>query len=137
MKDIILRYFAPKSYEKINDRIIYEFIGIKWYKKYLPTTGDLVMRRRKTKQIDMGKSGRFQALYKYERKTRNYEWRHLLGCIGFIIIAIMIDNKATIVEWFFLILLNLYVNIFPIFLQKYNRIRIIDLLRSSGKPIPY
>ena len=31
------------------------------------------------KQIKMGRTGKIDELYKYEKKTRNYEWRHIIG----------------------------------------------------------
>ena len=70
-----LKYFRPKRFEYYRNRTIYELIGIKIYKKYLPTTGDLVRRKKKIKQIDLTISNKFEELYRYERKTRNYEWR--------------------------------------------------------------
>ena len=53
-------------------------------KKYLPTTGDLVRHKKKIKQIDLTNSNKFKELYRYKRKTRNYEWRHNFVAISFI-----------------------------------------------------
>ena len=133
----ILRYFAPKTYEFCGDKTIYERIGIKTYKKYLPTTGDIIRKRKKITQIKISSSDKFEELYKYERKTRTYEWRHIIGAIIFILLTVMLDRKLTIFDWIFLPLLNLYLNIYPIFLQRYNRIRIIRVLQNNGQPSPY
>lgn len=133
----ILLYFKPKRFEFYRDRTIYEWIGIKIYKKYLPTSGDLVRKRRKIIQIKISKAGKIEELYKYERRTRNYEWRHLIGVIIFILLIFMIDRKLTVFDWIFLTILNLYINIYPIFLQRYNRIRIIKVLQNNGLPSPY
>jgi len=133
----ILRYFEPKTYEFYGGKTIYERVGIKTYKRYLPTTGDIIRKRRKITQIKISNSGKLEELYEYERKTRNYEWRHIIGAIIFIVLTVMIDRKLTILDWIFLPILNLYVNIYPIFLQRYNRIRIIRVLQNNGQPSPY
>lgn len=136
-KQLILRYFSPKTFELYRDRTIYDLIGIKIYKKYLPTTGDIVRQKRKITQIKISNTGKINELYKYERKTRNYEWRHVMGAIIFIGLTLMLYRKLTIFDWIFLPILNLYINIYPIFLQRYNRIRIIKVLKNNGQPSPY
>ena len=133
----ILHYFEPKTFEFYGGKTIYEMVGIKTYKKYLPTTGDIIRKRRKITQIKISNSGKLKELYKYERKTRNYEWRHIIGAIIFILLTLMINRKLTFFDWIFLPVLNLYINIYPIFLQRYNRIRIIKVLQNSGHPSPY
>lgn len=133
----ILLYFKPKKFEFFRDKTIYEFIGIKLYKKYLPTTGDIVRKWRNIIQVDPNKSNKINELYKYERKTRNYELRHIIGNIGFIAMIFVIDKKLTVFDWSFLTILNFYVNLYPIFLQRYNRIRIIKVLQNNGKLSPY
>ena len=136
-KQLILRYFSPKTFEFYRDRTIYDLIGIKIYKKYLPTTGDIVRQKRKITQIKISNTGKINELYKYERKTRNYEWRHVIGAIIFVGLTLMLYRKLTIFDWIFLPILNLYLNFYPIFLQRYNRIRIIKVLKNNGQPSPY
>ena len=133
----LLSYFKPKTFEFYRDRTIYELIGIKIYKKYLPTTGDIVRQKRKIIQIKIATADKINELYKYERQTRNYEWRHLIGALIFILLALLIERKFTIYDWVFLTVLNLCINIYPIFLQRYNRIRIIKVLERNGQPSPY
>ena len=135
--NIVLNYFKPKKFELFRNGTIYDLVGIKIYKKYLPSTGDLVRKWRNIKQIKIGTFGRLDELYRYERKTRNYELRHIFGAILLIILSLMLDRKLTLFDWIFLPALNLYINIYPIFLQRYNRIRIINLLQSYGYQNPY
>lgn len=137
LRQSILLYFKPKTFEICRNRIIYELIGIKVYKKYLPTTGDIVRKRRKITQIKIGAVDKIDELYKYERQTRNYEWRHLIGLLIFILLTLLIERKFMVFDWLFLTVLNLCVNIYPIFLQRYNRIRIIKVLERNGEPSPY
>ena len=136
---ILLKYFRPKKFEYYRDITIYELIGIKIYKKYLPTTGDLARRRKKIKQINLRSSNRYEELYRYERKTRNYEWRHIIGAILFILFRFLFDSKLrlTVIDFTLLPAMNLYINIYPIFLQRYNRIRILRILKKNKKLSPY
>ena len=137
LKCQISLYFKPKKIEYFRDKTIYDLIGIKIYKKYLPTTGEIVRQKRKIPQIKISNTGKIDELYEYERKTRNYEWRHVIGAIIFIGLTLMLYRKLTIFDWIFLPILNLYLNFYPIFLQRYNRIRIIKVLKNNGQPSPY
>jgi glycosyl-4,4'-diaponeurosporenoate acyltransferase len=130
-------YFKPKTFEFYSNQTIYEFIGIKLYKKYLPTTGDIARKYRNIVQIKLGKSDRINELYRYEKRTRNYELRHIIGTIVFIALIFIVDKKLNLFDVFFLITLNTYVNIYPIFLQRYNRIRIIKILLNNDQKSPY
>ncbi|MCO6462217.1 MAG: hypothetical protein J5I59_12505 [Saprospiraceae bacterium] len=40
-------FLRPKSIEHFNQRSIYEYLGIRYFKKFLPTTGDLARKRKK------------------------------------------------------------------------------------------
>jgi len=138
-KHILFKYFRPKKFEYYRDITIYELIGIKIYKKYLPTTGDLVSRKRGIKQIDLTESNRYEELYRYESKTRNYELRHIIGAFVFVGIRFLFDGslRLNILDLTILPIMNLYINIYPIFLQRYNRIRILKILKNNNKPSPY
>jgi len=130
-------YFKPKKIEFYRGQTIYEFVGIKVFKKYLPMTGDIARKWRNIIQIKLNKSERINGLYKYERETRKNELRHIFGtilCVGLIFIA---DKKLTFFDILFLTTLNLYINIYPVFLQRYNRIRIIKVLLNNGQKNPY
>lgn len=130
-------YFQPKPFERYGEGSIYEWIGIKTFKKYLPTTGDIVRRWRNIRQIKLNGAGKAQELYAYEQQTRKYEWRHIIGCIVFILLAFMIERTFTWLDWVILIALNLSINVFPILLQRHNRIRLINILSNNGHPSPY
>ena len=133
----ILNYFKPRDFEQIKDRTIYDFIGIRTFKKYLPTSGDLVRKWKKINQFNPARLPRTEALHLLELKTRNYEWRHILGTFLFILLILLIDKKLTLFDMLFLWLLNMFVNLYPIFLQRYNRIRILKLIKKNGLPSPY
>lgn len=130
-------YFKPKKFESYRDKTIYEFVAVKAYKKYLPTTGDIVRKWRNIIQIKLERSKRISELYRFERQTRIYELRHIIGTIAFVALVIIFDKRLTFFDMAFLTALNLYVNIYPIFLQRHNRIRIIKVLLKNGERSPY
>jgi len=137
MSPWLLNYFKPRDFEQIKERTIYEFIGIRTFKKYLPTSGDLVRNWKKINQFNPARLPRTEALHLLELKTRNYEWRHILGTFLFILLILLIDKKLTLFDMLFLWLLNMFVNLYPIFLQRYNRIRILKLIKKNGLHSPY
>lgn len=137
-------YLRPKSIEHFNQRSIYEYLGIRYFKKFLPTTGDLARKSKKIVQIEL-KNGKIDELYKYERQTRVYELRHLAGALMYIILFFIFtdfsDSSRTGIRWTGIILFNTFlnaiINIYPIFLQRYNRYRIIAILTKYGYKNPY
>lgn len=137
LKHYIEFYFKPKAIEHFGNKTIYDLLGIRFFKRYLPTTGDVMRQFRKLKQIKPTNSNRLNELYRYEKQTREYEWRHLLGIVLFIALTFLIDRKLTGFDWVILPILNLFINVYPIFLQRYNRIRILKLLKRYGYPSPY
>lgn len=130
------QYFNPKKFELYKNRTIYDFLGIKWFKKYLVTDGDLVRRWRKVKSIHT-EHNKIHALYKAELETKKYEIIHLIFLLIFMLIVGMRFKSITPVNWIIILLINLYANIYPIFLQRYNRIRIISILLKKGYKSPY
>ena len=136
-KEEMKTYFKPKKIEFYRNQTIYEFFGIKLFKKYLPMTGDIARKRRKIIQIKLNKSERINELYRYERETRNNELRHIIATIGLIGLIFITGKKLSYLDLVFLTALNLYFNIYPIFLQRHNRIRIIKVLLNNGQKSPY
>ena len=70
-------YFKPKTFEFYRNQTIYEFVGVRLYKKYLPFTGDIARKRNNTTQIKINKKERINELYRYERETRKNELIHI------------------------------------------------------------
>jgi hypothetical protein len=134
---LALLYLNPKKIESYRDRTIYQFIGIKFYKKYLPTTGDLVRKWQNKQQLNPRNSTLNTELLHIEKQTRKFEFRHLVGFLFFILMIFLIDKTLSVIDLVFLTFLNLYVNIYPIFLQRHNRIRILKVLIKNGAKSPY
>jgi hypothetical protein len=81
-------WFRPKPFE--SERL-YERLGALVIKRYVPTGGDLVMRR--LRRNHLGRrwvNSSLQSLRQYERRTRLNECIHLIGFVGF---TILISSK--------------------------------------------
>ena len=117
-------YFEPKRFEKTGNGLLYRRLGIRFFKRYLPTSGDIVSRWRGMARIRRSEGGLDQALRGYERVTRTHEARHIVGALSMLAIswwAIVLHDRG---QWPALIIANVIINGYPIMLQRYNRIRL-------------
>ena len=133
----LLAYFKPKAFERSREDSIYRWIGIKFFKKYLPTSGDIARKIKGLTQIKHNQADRFSEIRKYEHKTRVFEFRHRLGMIVFILILLIYEKSYSLTDYLFVSILFLILNIYPILLQRHNRIRLLNLLRRQGQSSPY
>lgn len=130
-------YFKPRKFEYSGRSSIYKHIGISLFKKYLPTSGDLVYRYWGKKHLEFKSNKKYQNLLKFEMQTRRWEFRHLIGMIGFLVIAGAIDNPYKLSDYILVSLLFLLINVYPIVLQRHNRMRIINVLKGQNQNTPY
>lgn len=118
------RYFSPLPFERAGSGRIYQRLGIRVYKRYLPTSGDLVSRFRGVRHVDRSGIGLQPSLQRIERRTRAYEARHIFGALSMLAISwwsIAVPHHG---NWLALSLANLLINGYPIMLQRYNRTRV-------------
>ena len=59
---------------------------------------DIARRWREIVQINIAWDGRLEELYRYERETRNYELKHILGIVIFMLLTILIDRQLLIFD---------------------------------------
>ena len=120
----------------MGDGLLYRRIGIRIFKRYLPTSGDIVTRRRGIRRIESGNGGLRAALLRYEKVTRSYERRHIFGALSMLALSwwsITVHGKG---NWYVLTLANIIINGYPIMVQRYNRLRInavLDRLTHTWK----
>jgi len=139
MREFARWYFEPKAFETAGDRRLYRYLGIRLFKRYLPTSGDLVSRWRGVTRIARTPAGVTEALRRYERTTRSYEARHIVG--GVLMLGISwwstaIHGKG---EWLPLLAFNAVINGYPIMPQRYDRTRLLAAIsrrtqRRSPRP---
>ena len=127
------KYFEPKRFEFLGKNSIYSAVGVQTFKKYVPTSGDAVMRLYGKRHIEYRQDDPFSQLLKYEEKTRKWELRHWLGMVLFVAIAVGIRKEYTAFDYAFVTTLFLLLNFYPIILQRHNRVRIVRLLHRFGK----
>ncbi len=128
-----MNYFEPKSFERYKNRTIYEYLGVKAFKKYLITDGDLVRRWRGIQQINHRRESRTRELKKAVGETIKFEVIHLFFLLLSLLIVLVQYHEMTLLKLSIIFLINLYANIYPIFLQRYNRIRLLRVLGKIGR----
>lgn len=69
-------------------------------------------------------------LKRLEWETRRNEVIHLLAMLLIGCLLISRFAQLSTVQFFGIFAINLYLNVYPIFLQRYNRSRIMRLLRE-------
>jgi hypothetical protein len=122
-------YWEPREFERRNHSSFYEGFGILLFKKYLPTSGDLV--RRANRFLSSCLAGGYQevggdhSLLLKERWTRIYEAMHLVGAAMMIGLSIFAPNPSAFATN---VVVNTLVNIYPIMLQRYNRARLYNAI---------
>ncbi len=117
-------WFRPKGFE--SERL-YERLGALVVKRYVPTGGDLVMRRlRRDHPERRWVTSSLKSLCLYERRTRLNESVHLIGFTVFSILAAskFASGSLTAFGLTVALVLNLILGLWPIVLQSYNRLRL-------------
>lgn len=125
------KYFEPGKLEQWGGKSIYEFLGVKFFKRYLLPTELLLFHLRGKKAAMQGGQEVLKAeLKRLEWETRRNEVIHSLALLVIVCILIFRLPQLSIVQFLVIFAINLYVNVYPIFLQRYNRFRIMRLLRK-------
>lgn len=119
-------YFRPKSFES---KSLYEKMGIRFYKKYLPTSGDLSMKYLWRGNSLIPTTGTTKEnIEMFEQETRTLEAIHL-GILAvsqtvFIGVGTFDSIRGAAIGAVF----QIGTNIYPIMLQRYNRIRAMRII---------
>ena len=103
-------------------------MGVRFFKRYLLPDQLPLFRLRSKKAMQGGQGSLVVELKRLEWETRRNEVIHLLALLltaGFLVIK---SPQLSIVQSFAIVAINLYVNVYPIFVQRYNRLRITRLL---------
>jgi Glycosyl-4,4'-diaponeurosporenoate acyltransferase len=129
-------WFRPKRFE--TERL-YERLGARVLKRYVPTGGDVVMRWVRTRypNIRVIDPTSHESLRRFERGTRVAEAVHLISFVGFTVLAWRryAVGSLTKVRFTVAIAMTLVCGLWPVVLQRYNRLRAygaIGLFLGSG-----
>lgn len=125
------KYYKIKHFEQ--DGKIYEYLGIKRFRKAL-------LHIAKDRKDEVPFKNYFlteysvNAIKKYEQMSRKSEKSHVIIATVMLLytvrIGVFIKDIFDIMFLLFFTLVNIITNIYPIFLQRYNRIRIQKILNK-------
>jgi glycosyl-4,4'-diaponeurosporenoate acyltransferase len=125
-------YFPTRPVERGR---LYPLLGVRIFKKYLPTSGDVVSRRRGIKRIKLREAGgRQAALANFEQQSRRWEFGHLVSAILLQAWAVVGGLLVSPVQFWACTGINLVVNIYPVMLQRYNRARVAGVMSAGARP---
>jgi hypothetical protein len=130
---IATRYFGPWKVERLGRGRLYEWLGIRLWKRWLRSSGNPSSRQPGAMNLASRRAGLRERLRQHDRFTRQYEVRHLLGGIamqvgGWVFISMLSGGSLTL-----LTMANLLVNGYPILLQRYKRVRVHAALGRIGE----
>ncbi len=125
-------YFRPRDFES---GPLYPRLGVRLYKKAVPSSGEWVSRMRGIDRLKIKATGSRQlALQNYESQTRKWEWRHLLSAVLLQGWAIGGGVFVGAEQFWVSSAINLVVNVYPIMVQRFNRARIALILQREQRP---
>jgi glycosyl-4,4'-diaponeurosporenoate acyltransferase len=124
-------YFMPRAFGGGN---FYPRLGVRIYKKYLPTSGEVISRFRGIDRLKIAATGsRRQALLNYELQTRTWEGRHLVSAVLLQAWAVIGGAMVDMEQFWASSVINVLVNIYPIMVQRFNRARIATILEDEPR----
>ena len=122
-------YLRLRPFELQGNGAIYARLGARIYKKFVPTTGDLVTRLRGIKRLKIVETGdRREALENYINLTQKWEWRHLSSAIFLQSWALLAGVSIGMEHFWVSSTINIFVNFYPIILQRFNRVRLVGVI---------
>ncbi len=129
---LIELWFAPKPFESTR---LYERLGVRLLKRYVPTGGDYFIQRYGIRIVDV--QGNLDSLVRFERLTRIQESLHIFFFIFFVLFSLWrwLSGKTGFFNFLFAIVVYILLILSPVELQRYNRLRIyraIHLLNNAG-----
>lgn len=119
-------YFKEKACEKKGK--IYESLGINIYRKLLVVIGWEKLNK-KSKPVEKNAAALANLYY----RTKQDELGHLIIMIIVLGFNIFVVLKFGILKSLWLLISNILLNIYPIFLQRYNRPRIERVINISKR----
>ncbi len=122
-------YLRLRPFELQRNGAIYIRLGARIYKKFVPTSGDLVTRLRGIKRLNIVETGdRRKALENYLNLTLKWEWRHLISAVFLQSWAILAGSFLGMEHFWISSTINIFVNFYPIIVQRFNRVRLVGII---------
>jgi len=124
-------YFKPKNFEKSGK--LYEMLGVRQFKKLISTVEKYVRKPLKAKKSSSHtyylKERTIKGIKKFESGSRITETVHTIAFGALALLAYSRDpeNLLSPYEWSG----NVFINFYPIILQRYNRARIYNTVEKA------
>ncbi|MBU3144359.1 hypothetical protein [Clostridium sp. CF012] len=104
---------------------IYKCLGVDFFRKFLVLIG---WERSRKKETPIRKS--LILLEYYEFRTRASEFGHGIIAIIIALITLYVFMVYSFKETMWLIIINIFLNIYPMILQRYNRPRVLRVIKK-------
>jgi hypothetical protein len=104
------KYFEPRKLEQWGGRSVYEFLGVRFFKRYLLPTELLLFRLRGGKAMQGSREVLKAELRRLDRETRRNEVIHLLALLFIVSVVVVRSPQLSIVQLLLIFAINLYVN---------------------------
>lgn len=122
-------YLRLRPFELQGNGAIYARLGARIYKKFVPTSGDLVTRLRGINRLKIVETGdRREALENHINLTKKWEWRHLISAILLQSWALLAGVFLGMEHFWVSSTINIFVNFYPIIVQRFNRVRLVAVI---------
>ena len=122
-------YIRLRPFELQGNGAIYARLGTRIYKKFVPTSGDLVTRLRGIKRLNIVETGDLrEALENYLNLTLKWEWRHLISAVFLQSWAVLAGTFLGMEHFWISSTINIFVNFYPIIVQRFNRVRLVSVI---------
>lgn len=124
-------YFLPRRFEVWNEGAIYRFLGVSVFGKIVPTGGILFRRITGAKMVDytlQGSSLSSSSIRRFFFRTCAFEAGHFLVLIAMSVAVVFCFLLGKIHLAIGGTVANLMINAYPMLLQRYTRVRILNLL---------
>lgn len=116
-------WFDPKTWE---NTALYEALGVRFFKKYQPISGDYICNAIR-RQLPAPRPRTAEDLEEIAKDTRVFEAPHVLGLLMLAAVAAIQVARGDLSYAAFTTAINALVSLYPIMVQRYNRLRAEDL----------
>lgn len=124
------KYFLPRPWERSGE--IYRILGVNLYRRLLVFIG---WERLHKKGNPVNK--KLEALRHLELNTRKSELGHLTVFLIVLVINLYVAMTYGFGKGMWLLTLNILLNAYPIMVQRYNRPRLLRLIRNMEAPLDF
>ncbi|QJW90501.1 hypothetical protein HNV11_14495 [Spirosoma taeanense] len=118
-------YYRPQPWEA--DGKVYTWLGVNVYRKLLVWVG-----WEKANKATNPVKKKLDALTHLEYTSRQSEFGHLIIFFAVLAVTLLVGVTSGLSETVWLISLNVLLNLYPIFVQRYNRPRLLRAIQRSS-----